>query len=290
MLPVLLNFAFIKIYTAGVFLVLAFFWGLFFLWKSIKLTSFKEEDLFDGVFIGLLGGLFFARVFYVILNFGDFGFDILKFILVNGYPGFSLYGGIFGGLLFFSLFLSAKKMVFIQVIDYVIPPLFLALGVAKLGGFFSGEAPGTRTSFFLRVNYSGYEGARHMTGLYESLLFFVGSYLSYRFLFWVRRGVILRGILTWFFLWYVGGVYLWLDFLKENQLYWGTLNFNVTLSAFIVIIFSLYFLILFRKSIIKGLGQLQVFTVQYVAHTFTRRKRGTSKKVAERGDSAGKKN
>ena len=72
MLPVLLNFAFIKIYTAGVFLVLAFFWGLFFLWKNIKLTSFKEEDLFDGVFVGLLGGLFFARIFYIILNFGDF--------------------------------------------------------------------------------------------------------------------------------------------------------------------------------------------------------------------------
>src|SRR3989338_5725614 len=104
MLPVLLNLGLIKIYTFGVFLVLGFFWATFLLWKNIRLTSFKEEDVFDGLFISLLGALFFGRLVYVILNFKDFGFSILKFILINCYPGISLYGAVFGGLFILFLF------------------------------------------------------------------------------------------------------------------------------------------------------------------------------------------
>ena len=90
MLPVLLDLKFIKIYVFGVFLVLAFFWGSFILWKNIRLTSQKEDEIFDALFFSLSGGLFFSRLFYVILNFDKFGFDFLKFILINGYPGLSL--------------------------------------------------------------------------------------------------------------------------------------------------------------------------------------------------------
>ena len=58
MIPVLLDLKFIKIYTFGIFLVLAFFWGAFILWKNYLLTAQKEEELFDGMFLSLAGGLF----------------------------------------------------------------------------------------------------------------------------------------------------------------------------------------------------------------------------------------
>ena len=96
MLPVLLDLKFIKIYTFGVFLVLAFFWGSFVLWKNIRLTAQKEDEIFDGLFISFAGGLFMSRLVYVILNFDKFGSSILKFILINGYPGLSLYGALIG--------------------------------------------------------------------------------------------------------------------------------------------------------------------------------------------------
>src|SRR3989339_1668121 len=120
MLPVLLNLGFIKIYTFGVFLVLAFFWATFLLWKNIRLTSFKEEDVFDGLFLSLLGTLFFGRLIYVILNFKDFGLNLLKFILINGYPGISLYGSIFGGFLILYLFSVSRKINFNELIDYFV--------------------------------------------------------------------------------------------------------------------------------------------------------------------------
>jgi len=65
MLPVLLDLPFIKIYTFGVFLVLAFFWSAFLLWKNFLLTSYKEEEIFDQLFLGLVGGLLVSRIVYV---------------------------------------------------------------------------------------------------------------------------------------------------------------------------------------------------------------------------------
>jgi len=111
MLPVLVDLKFIKIYTFGVFLVLAFFWGSFVLWKNIRLTPQKEEEIFDGLFLSLAGSLFFSRIIYVILNFEKFGFSILKFILINGYPGLSLYGALFGGFFTLFLYLLVKRLV-----------------------------------------------------------------------------------------------------------------------------------------------------------------------------------
>src|SRR3989339_411654 len=124
MLPVLLNLKVIKIYTFGVFLVLAFFWGSYLLWRLIRLTSFKEEEVFDGLFWGLAGGIFFGRLFYIILNFSDFGFDLFRYILINGYPGLSLYGSLFGGFLTLFFYCLSKKIKFLEVIDYYIPPIF----------------------------------------------------------------------------------------------------------------------------------------------------------------------
>ena len=68
MLPVILDLGFFKIYTQGIFLVLAFFWSTFMLWKHIALTSFKEEEVFDGIFTALFGGLLVGRIVYVLFN------------------------------------------------------------------------------------------------------------------------------------------------------------------------------------------------------------------------------
>lgn len=226
MLPVLLDLKVIKIYTFGVFMVLGFFWGLFLVWKMIKLTAHKEEDIFDGIFIVLLGGLFTGRLLYVLLNFSRFGLNVLKFILVNGYPGFSLYGGLVGGFFFFFLFLRSKKIPFLTIIDYQMPGLFMALAFGKMGAFLSGDG---------------------QAEIYEGLLFLLGAYLAHKILLAVRRERVSSGFAWYFFGWYLATVYALLDNLKTDHLYFLRLNFNLTLSVFISTLFSLYFIIFFRK-------------------------------------------
>lgn len=218
MLPILFTIGPIKIYTFGVFLVLALFWGSYLLWKLIRLTSFKEEDIFDSLFWVLAGGLFLGRLTYVLLNLKDFGFNFLKFILINGYPGISLYGAIAGGLLTLYLFCHFKKIKFSELIDYFIAPFVLALSLGKLGSFFSGNEVG-----------------------YESLFFAFGVILTYKILFQIRKEKFTHGFNLLFFIWYFSLVYLTFDKMKVNQLYFLSCGF---------LTMTIYFVYYFRSSLI----------------------------------------
>jgi len=251
MLPVLLDVGFLKIYTFGVFLVLAFFWGCYFLWKNISLTSYKEEDVFDVFFISLIGGLFVSRLLYVILNFNKFGFNLLKFILINGYPGLSLIGFIAGVLLFLFLYLSTKKIHFLEIIDYFVAPAFLVLTIGKLGSFFSGVEIGTKTKFFLAVRYVGFDGQRHLTALYESLLFLACFFLANRLLMDLRREKLRKGFLFAFFIWSFSLVSFLFDQLKEKHLYFVGKSLNWYVCGILLLTFSLYFIYYFRTFLVK---------------------------------------
>ncbi|MEK7633735.1 MAG: prolipoprotein diacylglyceryl transferase family protein [Patescibacteria group bacterium] len=274
MLPVLLNLGFLKIYTFGVFLVLGFFWATFLLWKNIRLTSFKEEDVFDGLFLSLFGALFFGRLVYVVLNFKEFGFNILKFILINGYPGLSLYGAIFGGLLILFLFSNSRKINFNELVDYFITPLFVALAFGKIGAFFSGAEIGIKTNFLLKIKYVGFDGFRHLVGLYEGLVFIIGILIAYKILFEIRKERFYNGFLLKFFFWFFALTIFLFDKIKDNRLYFVGLSLDFLVSLIILLTTSLYFVYYFRNDIlyfVKNYGQ-KIFKTVYS---------GTKKKVGE---------
>ena len=265
MLPVLLNLGFLKIYTFGVFLVLGFFWATFLLWKNIRLTSLKEKDVFDGLFISLLGALFFGRLVYVILNFKDFGFNLLKFILINGYPGISLYGSIFGGLLVLYLFSGSRKINFNELIDYFVSPLFIALVFGKVGAFFSGVEIGTKTNFLLKIKYVGFDGLRHLVGLYEGLMFIIGVLIAYKILFEIRKEKYYKGFLLKFFIWFLALTIFLFDKIKDNRLYFVGLSLDFLVSLIILLTTSFHFVYYFRNDIlsfIKNYGQKIFKTVR----------------------------
>ena len=263
MLPVLLDLKFIKIYTFGVFLVLAFFWSSFLLWKNIRLTSYKEEEVFDTLFLSLTGAIFFSRLFYVVLNFSKFGFSISKFILINGYPGLSLIGAIFGGILVSFIYINNKKINFNEMADYFVSPVFIALGFGKLGSFFSGVEVGIKTNMFVAIKYVGYDGFRHLTPFYESVLFFVGAFISYKLLLNIRREKMSRGFVLLFFLWYFNLIYFVFDKLKANRLYLVGQSFNGMISAIMLLTFSIYFIYYFRISIILKLRNISNLLKEY---------------------------
>ncbi len=180
MLPILLTIGSIKIYTFGVFLVLAFFWGTFFLWRLIRLTAYKEEEIFDGLFLSLFSAIFFSRLFYVIANFSEFGFNPLKFILINGYPGFSLNGVFLGGIIFSYLYFFFKKKDFLDLFNYFATSIFLSLGFGFLGIFFASKS--TFPSLFL------------------SMVSFISAFLSYQVLMNYRKGIINKNFNFIFFI------------------------------------------------------------------------------------------
>lgn len=286
MLPVLVDLKFMKIYTSGIFMVLAFFWGSFLLWKLIRLTSFKEEDIFDGLFTALAGALFFGRLFYVMLNFKEFGFSFLKFILVNGFPGFSLYGSLLGGYIVLWLYLFFKKIDFREVVDYWMSPLFTALAFGKLGSFFAGSEPGMKTKFFLSVKYVGVDGARHLTPLYEALIFFLGAYICYRCIFEIRKGNYSKGFNFYFSLWYFSLVYFLFDKLKANHLYFLRWNFNRVVSLILFLTLTSYFLYYFKDLIAAKSSMIINSTIEYGHKNYKKIAEGIRRRTQKRSNQA----
>lgn len=249
MLPVLLDLKFIKIHTFGIFMMLAFFWGCFLLWRNVRMTAHREEDIFDGLFLSMAGGLFSGRLVYVILNLEEFGFDLLKFLLINGYPGISIWGVIIGFFVSLYLFFSFKKISFAEMADYFIPPLFITLVFGKLGSFFSGSEVGSKTEFILKMKFVGHEGLRHLTGFYESLFFAFAAFVSYRLLFEIRKGKYQHGFLLAFFLWFFALTYFIFDKIKAPTLYLQGYSFNQLMSGVLLLTTSFYFIYYKRRSI-----------------------------------------
>jgi len=275
MLPVFLNLKFIKIYTQGLFLVLAFFWSSYFLWKLIRLTSYKEEDIFDNLFTSIFSGLFFGRLVFVILNFSKFGFDPIKFILVNGYSGFSIVGCLAGFMLVIYLFSKKQRESFSEIIDYFIPPIFLSLGFGKLGSFFSGSELGSKTKFIISLKYPGLNGNYHLTAFYESLLFFIGFYLAYRILMAIRKEQGAKGLNLYFFIVWFGGIYFWFDKMKHNHLYFQSWSFNWITGLLLHLTGVLYFLYYFRRQIFTNIKNINNFIKKHVKKIISKIRQST---------------
>lgn len=294
MLPILFTIGPVKIYTFGVFLFLSFLWGLFFLWKNIKLTAEKEEIIFDGLFLSVGFGLFFSRIIYVTLNFSNFRFDVLKFILINGYPGLSLFGFIVGAFLVFFWYLYAKKIDPFTVFDYLITPVFISLAFGKFGSFLAGVEVGKKTNFIFAAEYLGFEGRRHIVALYEAIFFLFACFLSHKILLLVRRQMVPKGFVFYFFLFYFGLVNLFLDNLKENHLYFAGGSLNYFFSLILVFVFGFYFIFFllkqprFKENMIFFLNQLRlkVHFSFYGQKNHQKHSRKTSEGTFEKGEGA----
>jgi len=268
MLPVLLDLKFIKIYTFGVFLVLAFFWSSFVLWRLIRLSSYKEEDVFDGLFHSLFWSLLSGRLVYVILHFKEFGLSVFKFILINGYPGLSLYGMTFGGIGAFYIWCYFRKIKFEEMVDYFIPSLSLGLAIGKLGSFFSGSEVGVKTKFLLGIKYANMDGLRHLTPLYESIVFVIIFYLTYRILFEIRKEKLSHGVNFSLFAFLLGLVYFVFDNLKQYHLYLLSYSFNKVVSVILLLTFGFYFVYYFRSLIFSRIVRIKNLFLHYVKKHF----------------------
>ena len=282
MLPILFTIGGLKIYTLGVFLVLAFFWGSFLLWKNIRLTAFKEDKIFDGLFSAILGAIFLGRLIYVLLNWSDFGFSLLKFILINGYPGMSLWGIVFGGVLGLFIFSKVEKLTFLKLADYFTTPVLLALAIGKLGAFFAGSEVGTKTNFVLAFHYFQVDGARHITAIYESILFFIAAYVSYQLLFKVRKQILSQGFNFIFLFWSIAVVYFLLDPLKRDKLSFLGYSFNQTVSLIIFLTLTVYFVYYFRSRFSLRIGNLLLFIFKYGQSINKKVNQTVKRKIARR--------
>ena len=120
MLPVLFSLNKVSLSSFGVFTTLGFLVGVFLVWRLSRAWDLDEERILDLTLLTFLGGLFGARLYFVLEHLSVFALNFLRIILINKYPGFSFWGAILGGWLTLFYLCRSKKMDFWLISDIAI--------------------------------------------------------------------------------------------------------------------------------------------------------------------------
>ena len=94
------------------------------------------ETVFNMAFLCAIIALLFARIFYAIFNPSEILFTVLGFIAFPYFPGFSLVGGILGGLLFLISYGIYKKLPIGRFIDFFSIALLASISLGAFITFF----------------------------------------------------------------------------------------------------------------------------------------------------------
>ena len=176
----------------GPILVIAFLTGLFFLWKQAKEEYYDVVQLFDHVSIAFLWGVIASRGAFILLQWQEFGVDIIKWISIYQHPGYIGLAGLVVGLLIIVRKASQSRWNVYELLDFLSISLVASLGIISVGNFISGVGFGLPTDLPIGMSFPGVFDLRHPVQLYSAvallILFFVLKKMSkeYRTFFWYR--------------------------------------------------------------------------------------------------------
>ncbi|MCR4329365.1 MAG: prolipoprotein diacylglyceryl transferase [Candidatus Roizmanbacteria bacterium] len=117
-------FPLLNTFGYGILLAISFVVALFFLWRELHRSSFKEERFFDMLFLSLCAGLALGRLTFFFTENPAFALNPLNFFIVYIFPGFSLFGTVFGFFLCMYLLTKKYKENFIEVLHLFFVPFF----------------------------------------------------------------------------------------------------------------------------------------------------------------------
>ncbi len=241
MYPVLLNIGPVSISSFGLFLSIGLTFAVFIIWRFANIYDIDQEKALDSVFLTFILGLAGARISFWLLNLSDIN-TISKVILINKYPGLSIWGGIIAGLLSLLYFSKKFKFNFWLAADIAATGFFAGLAASSLGCLFAACQVGIPSNLFFAVPQVGVLGKRLPIQIIYSLMYLVSFYylfkLNLRFHFF---GKITSAALLIF-----GLINLLLDFFRGDR---EIIFLSVTLTqSFAVASFFAGFVLYYRLS------------------------------------------
>ncbi len=138
MLPILVRFGPVTIYTLGFFMAVGFLLATFVVWRHARKLGMNEEKILDTYFLALFLALIVGRLVYVWVNWDIFSPDYSRTILFMKYPGLSFPWFV---VTFFGSAWAAAKSFGLEVLgvwdNFSLAAMFGAVLVAT-GCFFDG--------------------------------------------------------------------------------------------------------------------------------------------------------
>lgn len=257
----------------GVIIAVGMAIGVFLACKNAKYRGLKSEDIIILACYVLPLAIIGARLYYVIFSLDEFTNFWQIFNTRRG--GMAIYGGVIGGAIGVMLYCLIHKKNFLDVADVVVPSLILGQIVGRWGNFINQEAYGYYIEnssarwfpigvYIEECNQTicdcGGSGWHLATFFYESL-WNLGIFIILLLLL-RKNKTRLRGSLMCLYLIGYGAGRVWIEGLRTDSLYIGSLRVSQFLSI-LLIIFGIVFIvvnaILFKKGRVRDLQSLQPF-------------------------------
>ena len=173
MLPIILSTGPITLYTYGFLLAVGIFLESFIIWRRLRDLGLKEEKVIDFLLLGLLLGLLFSRLIFVVQNFSYFGWHPLRWLLFTNYPGLASLGWWLGMFAALWRFVKVEKWDFWRTADEITFGLFPFLILLQLGSFLDGSGFGRSTNMFWGIYSPGILLKRHPLSLFSASFLFI---------------------------------------------------------------------------------------------------------------------
>ncbi|KFE68346.1 prolipoprotein diacylglyceryl transferase [Hyalangium minutum] len=157
----------------GIFVALGIFLAARIVVKQSAKQGLDPNPIHDyapwGVGAGVVAGHLVHLLFYHPEELSKSPFQLFKV-----WDGLSSFGGLLGGVIAAIIYFKIRGVSFSKYADAFALGVAPGWGVARLGCFVAHDHPGSRTDFFLAVNFPAdvYGGPRHDLGMYDAILLF----------------------------------------------------------------------------------------------------------------------
>jgi phosphatidylglycerol:prolipoprotein diacylglycerol transferase len=232
----------IKFY--GIISAISYLLGVVITCLLAKKRGFKSDDILTLALYVIPLAIIGARVYYVLFRLDHYTNFVDVFKIWEG--GLAFYGGLIGGGLGVLLYCLIHKKNFFALADLIMVAMVFSQGVGRWGNFFNQEAYGNLVTdpnlqWFPFAVYIENVGQWHLaTFFYESLW----NFLTFGILLTLLLKVKFKqnGMVCAFYLVLYGIGRTWIEGLRTDSLYLGSLRVSQVLSIIFIVIGLFYIL------------------------------------------------
>jgi phosphatidylglycerol---prolipoprotein diacylglyceryl transferase len=252
--PYLIRLGPLTIYSYGAMLLVGFLAGLWWARQEGRRRGITPGAIVDLALWMLFGGLLFARIFFILLNFEFYRSQPLSSLFFGGghfaIQGLSFHGGLFGAILGLLIYARRAQLSWLTLADIMAPAAALGYGFGRIGCFLNGCCYGAPTNlpwgthFLLDPDSGLCTPPSHPTQIYAAL----GSWAIFGLLVLLRGKLTGKGQLAFSYLALYSVLRFGVEFFRRGytaQAAWGSLT-QAQLASIIMFIVALGLILYLR--------------------------------------------
>lgn len=251
--PVAFSVGPVTVYWYGIITALAFLIIIVGILRNSHKYDLKQDDLIDLMLVTTPIGIVCARIFYVLVNWDLYRYDLSKIYKI-WHGGLAIYGGIIGGIITIYLFCRKRKISALKLLDHIVVYLVLGQVVGRWGNFVNQELFGPNTNLpwgmtgdiiqrSIAQSPSQFPGVDpnlpvHPLFLYESLW----NLIAFFVLIWFRKRKKMDGEVFSLYMVSYGLARFAIDSLRFD-LKVGNVNVNRIIGLLFAVAFAMFFIV-----------------------------------------------